>query len=262
MFTRLTNETVSTVPGGPRKSIHASPPFGGCSWWPSAASDAATANVSRFSTSNGILRITPPWSGGSAAFAARALYWRSTSSPPKTFVWPSSSTSVVARTTYPARPTAWISALSSARVGARLGELHVVRDRARAGLDEAVDRGGVVGARPPLPARVEVGERLRVDVDDDHVVGRGLQAADREPGVEAVVLEPAHQVRGVGDEGEPGHRHPDGEEERDAKARAARGNGALAAADPACEAAERGRLHGAAVRVGASGGSGTPTRAR
>ena len=110
---RFTNETVVIVPGGPRKSIHASPPSGGSSWRPSADSAAATAKVSSLSTSNGTFRITPPVSGGSAAFAARALYSRRTSSPPKTFVPPFSSTSVVASTTYPARPTASIRAASS-----------------------------------------------------------------------------------------------------------------------------------------------------
>ncbi len=48
-------------------------------------------------------RTTPPGSGGSSVLPARASTLRSTSSPPKTLLRPRSSTSVVARTTLPAR---------------------------------------------------------------------------------------------------------------------------------------------------------------
>ena len=96
-------------------------------------------------------------------------------------------TSVVDRTTSPAsqRPGSG----RCPRVGWSARELHVVRDRRAARGPQAVDQPPVQ-ERGKGPALLELVEGDVVDLDDDDVGRCVLNAADREPRVDAVELEP------------------------------------------------------------------------
>jgi hypothetical protein len=80
---------------------------------PSTSSAVAMPSVLSLRAEYHVRLSVPPESFGSSALPARAPIARSVWSPPKIAVWPLSSTSVVARTTFFVRPTALISALSS-----------------------------------------------------------------------------------------------------------------------------------------------------
>ena len=103
------------VPGRPTKSIQGFDAAGRLTWPFGYATSAATM-PKLFSpwVSHGTWRMTPSESPGRIALPGRAPSCLSTSSPPKMAVWPWASTSVVASTTFPARPTASISLLSHA----------------------------------------------------------------------------------------------------------------------------------------------------
>ena len=108
------NEYCFSVPGGPWKSIQASPPSNAGTGRRVASSAPTTPNPSRPSTSYGICRMTPLASAGMTALPARAPISSSRSSPPSTRVRPSPSVSVVARTIrFFAPATASTSRLSS-----------------------------------------------------------------------------------------------------------------------------------------------------
>jgi hypothetical protein len=91
----------------------------------------------------------------------------------------------------------------------RLGELHVVDDRARARRLEAVDHARVQRPRE-RPLLAQVGERGVVDGDDEEVARR-LGAADLEPRGDAALLERRQQSGGLEPERQRGGERGDGE---------------------------------------------------
>ena len=106
-----------------------------------------------------------------------------------------------------------------------LAELDVVGDHLRACRLQVLDRLGVDGARE-RPALPELAERRVVDLHDHDLLGRLLLPPDREASVDATELcstedVPARprsdQMASVGEQGQSGRRHPDGQEEGDAK---------------------------------------------
>ena len=109
-----------------------------------------------------------------------------------------------------------------------LAELDVVGDHLRARSFQVLDRLRVDLARE-RPALPEFAERRVVDLYDDDVLGRLLLAPYSEAAVDAAQLGAAEdvpagagrdQVAAVGEQRQPGRRHADGEEERDAQASA------------------------------------------
>jgi hypothetical protein len=115
--TRSENETVSIVPGGPWKSIHApsssNADAGGARPTTSAVTVARVGSPAWVCSTR--CRI-PPRPSGRLLAPTRAPMLRTMSSPPNTFARPRSSVSAVASTTLSARSTAVISALSSRSV--------------------------------------------------------------------------------------------------------------------------------------------------
>jgi len=93
-----------------------------------------------------------------------------------------------------------------------LAELHVVGDRLRAVLRDLVDRLRVELARE-RKTDVEIGERLRVDPDDDHVLRRAPSSANREACVDRLALEVVEDPEPVGEQDDADRADPDGEEE-------------------------------------------------
>ncbi len=144
----------------------------------------------------------------------------------------------------------------------RLAELDVVGDHLRARRLEVLDRLRMDLAREG-PALAEVAEGRVVDLHDDDVLRRRLLTADREAAVDAAQLRapedvPAgagrDQVASVGEERQPGRRHADGEEERNAQA-----SPAVHALNSVREQRPRTTCSGSAVAaLSGAGGSGSP----
>jgi hypothetical protein len=114
---RSENETVSIVPGGPWKSIHA-PSFSNddaLTGWPRRRA-TTVASVSSPPCSYSTRCSTPPRPSGRLLAPASAPISRRKASPPSTLLPPFSLVSAVARTTLSARSTAVMRALSSRAV--------------------------------------------------------------------------------------------------------------------------------------------------
>ena len=161
-------------------------------------SAATTPNPSRPSTSYGIWRMTPLASAGMTALPARAPISSSRSSPPSTLVRPLLVGLGGGEDDPVPRARHRVDQPDVVALGARrLGELDVVGDDPRPGVDQPIDHAGVQAARKRIRGEGIVAERAVVDPDDHDVLGRRLRAPDVEAHVDGQQLESARRVGGV-----------------------------------------------------------------